>query len=203
MKTVRPANNVSTPTVVPQNNTNNNHNNNHNNNNNNPMNTSVSALLQTNTSSSSSSSSNSPAETRPSASHPTSALGTTQHQSFTPKPPSHPVTLKLRREVTQPILSRVELVSTLDSPLEKIAANDNFPIQYRSNITNHKSKPKNIRINPSRLSADYFPVRQISRSRVNDRPPSPKGKKSLFLFSFSLSIKNQPSLYKKKLIPLS
>jgi hypothetical protein len=107
------------------------------------------------------------------------------------------VTLKLRREYTQPALSRVELVSSADFPLEKIAANDNFPNQYRTSIIAPKpyhnpqtdTRHKQLRINASRLSVDYVPVRQLSRTRVNDGLPSPKGTKIIkilffFLFDF-------------------
>ena len=148
--------------------------------------TSAMALLQTTASSPTSlpSSPHTLAESRPAVSHPASALGT-QPSSSPAKNPSPPVTLKLRREMTQPVLSRAELVSSMDAPLEKLANNDIFPIQYRSNIistrgnqtqqTDHH-RSRHVRINGSRLSADYFPVRQVSRSRVNDRLPSPKGK---------------------------
>ena len=146
---------------------------------------------QTNTPSPSSSLSNTPAENRPVVSHPVSALGT-QHQTFTSRNPNPPVTLRLRREFTQPVLSRVELVSSADFPLEKIAANDNFPNQYRTSVIAPKpyhnpqtdTRHKQLRVNPSRLSADYTPVRQLSRSRVNDCLPSPKGKKIKILFFF-------------------
>lgn len=155
------------------------------------------ALLQTTASSPisfSSSSPDTPAESRPAISHPASALAV-QHPSFTEKKSTPPVTLKLRREMTQPVLSRAELVSSMDAPLEKLANNDMFPSQYRSNIlgtktnSNHQQdhRSRQVRINASRLSADYFPVRQVSRSRVNDRLPSPKGKLIINLsYSFSL-----------------
>lgn len=155
--------------------------------------TSAMALLQTAASSPiPSSSPHTPGESRPAVSHPASALATQP-----PSPPaknfSPPVTLKLRREMTQPVLSRAELVSSMDAPLEKLANNDMFPIQYRSNIISTRAnqspltdqhRSRHVRINGSRLSADYFPVRQVSRSRVNDRLPSPKGK--IFIDHFRL-----------------
>jgi len=129
----------------------------------------------------SSSSSNTSPETRPVVSQPVGALNTHPH-SFTMKAPAQPVTLKLRREMTQPTLSRVELVSTLDNPLEKLAVNENLSTPYRANVklaqNQHTTdyRHRQIRINASRLSAEYFPVRQVSRTRVNDHLPSPKGK---------------------------
>ena len=165
-------------------------------------NTSAATLLQPNPSSPTSlpaSSPNTPAETRPTLSHPASAISA-HHQSFVTKNSTPPVTLRLRREMTQPTLSRAELVSSMDFPLEKIATNDNFPLPYRSNISSTKSnltsqsdlRCKQIKIVASRLSAEYVPVRQISRSRVNDALPSPKGKRIiffLFILFFSTSEK--------------
>lgn len=123
--------------------------------------------------------------------HPASALDV-QQQPSSSKSSNRSVTLKLRREMTQPILSRAELVSTMDCPLEKLVMNDNFPAQYRSNITNiklnqnHQSdlRCKPLKINPSRLSAEYVPVRHLSRSKVNDHLPSPKGNRIVFLLIF-------------------
>lgn len=135
---------------------------------------------QTSTSSPCSPSSNSPAETRPNISQPASALSVQHQSSVTKNSTPQLATLRLRREMTQPTIGRVELVSSMDAPLEKLAANDTFPAQYRSNLTNTKQQTdirnKSLRIIPSRLSADYFPVRHVSRTRVNDRLPSPKGK---------------------------
>lgn len=154
--------------------------------------TSAMALLQTTASSPTSGSPAplTPGESRPTVSHPASALG-----AQPPSPPtkniSPSVSLKLRREMTQPVLSRAELISSMDAPLEKLANNDLFPIQYRSNIVSTRAnqthvpethRSRQVRINGSRLSADYFPVRQVSRSRVNDRLPSPKGKIHIEIF---------------------
>jgi len=165
------------------------------NNNNNILHTPVSAPPQTHLSSSSSSASNTPAEIRPVVPQSASALSM-QHQTVSSKASNSPATFKFRREMTQPTISRAELMSSLDYPIEKIAANDNFPNQYRSNITINKSyhnqqsdiRHKQLKINPSRLSVDYVPIRQISRSRVNDCLPSPKGKKIIKFFSFSFLI---------------
>lgn len=153
------------------------------------------ALLQTTASSPisfSSSAPDTPADARPAVSHPASALAT-HHPASSEKKSTPPVTLKLRREMTQPVLSRAELVSSMDAPLGKLA-DDVFPSQYRSNILSTKSnqnyqpdhRSKQLRINASRLSADYFPIRQVSRSRVNDRLPSPKGKITIDLSSHFL-----------------
>jgi hypothetical protein len=170
-------------------------------NNNHTIKTPASAPLQTNSSSTSPSSSTTPAEPRLVLSHPSSALGT-QQQSISSKNSIHPVSLRLRREMTQPVLNRVELISSLDSPLEKIAANDSLPFQLRLNNTNKLNQNqqsdlrcKQFKINPSRLSVDYVPVRQISRSRVNDCLPSPKGKKTKLLF--------HPSFLQKDLLFLN
>ncbi len=185
MKTGRPANPVPSTSVIPQNNTTTTTTNNS---------TSASALLQPKSSSPISlpaSSPNTPAEVRTGITHPASALGI-QHQSSATKNPNPVVTLKFRREMTQPIISRAELVSTMDYPLEKLVMNDNFPVQYRSNITstklnqNHQSdlRCKQLKINPGRFCSDYYPARHLSRSRINDRLPSPKGKRFVFLFIF-------------------
>ncbi len=165
------------------------------NNNNNILHTPVSAPPQTHLSSSSSSTSNTPAEIRPAVPQSASALSM-QHQTLSSKTSNSPATFKFRREMTQPTISRAELMSSLDYPLEKIATNDNFPNQYRSNIIISKSyhnqqadiRHKQLKINASRLSVDYVPIRQISRSRVNDCLPSPKGKKikKIFFFFFIL-----------------
>ena len=185
LKTGRPANPVPPTPAAPQNVT--------------TTNTSPSAPSQPKAFSPvslSSSSPNTPAvEARLTMQHPASALGV-QQQSSSSKTSTPSVTLKLRREMTQPALSRAELVSTMDASLEKLAANDTFPPQYRTNLTStklnlpHQSdlRCKQLRINPSRLSAECFPVRHISRSRVNDRLPSPKGKQIVYLFSLSLSV---------------
>jgi hypothetical protein len=166
LKTGRPTNPVPLTPAAPQNTTT-------------ATNTSSPASL-------SSSSPNTPAtEVRITMQHPASALCAQQHSSSSSKNSTPSVTLKLRREMTQPALSRVELVSTMDASLEKLAGNDTFPPQYRTNIANTKlNQPnqsdlrcKQLRINPSRLSAECFPIRHISRTRVNDRLPSPKGKR--------------------------
>jgi len=92
--------------------------------------------------------------------------------------------VKFRREMSQPVLSHVGLVSSPDSPIEKLATNDSssFPsrpnMNYRLNqLSQSDTRQKQIKINASRISVDCLPIRQISRSRVNDPFPSPKGKK--------------------------
>jgi hypothetical protein len=93
--------------------------------------------------------------------------------------------------MTQPILSRAELVSSLDFSHEKNVINENFPLAFRANLTSNKLtyhqsdlRHKQLRLNPSRLPTDCSPVRQTSRSRVNDRLPSPKGKKITIFFLY-------------------
>lgn len=128
-----------------------------------------------------------PAETRSIFPHPTSALAT-HHQSHNSKHLSGSVSLKLRREMTQPTLSRIEVVSSTDSPIEKLAANDNYLFQFRSNTNNSNpvyklsqtqqpdSRQKSLKANTNRLSVDFLPVRQLSRSKATNPLPSPKGK---------------------------
>ncbi|CAF1316316.1 unnamed protein product, partial [Didymodactylos carnosus] len=99
------------------------------------------------------------------------------------------VTLKLRREMTQPTLARVELLS--NSPLETLAfsqsADDNYHQYNQINGKNfaklfrtqqndplHSIQPAKLKTNPSRMFIDSLPVRQLSRTKVNDRLPSPK-----------------------------
>jgi hypothetical protein len=189
-KTGRPVNNVPTITTGTQNNASTYINNNHN-----TISTPASAPPQTNYSSPSTSSSTTPAETLPLPPHPASALST-HHHSFSSKNANNPVTLRLRREMTQPTMSRIELISS-DTPLGKIAANDSFPFQFRSNNNNiNKLNPnqqydirsKQLKISSNRVSVDYLPVRQLSRSKLNDPLPSPKGKKKtpIFILIFSL-----------------
>jgi hypothetical protein len=173
----------------------------------------VSASQQTVLSASSSSSSTTPVEHRLVLSHPPSALSVQpQHPLLPSKNSNHTVSLKLRREMTQPVLNRVELTSSMDSPIEKIAANDSVPFQIRLNHNNKLNqnqqsdlRSKQIKLNASRLSVDYGPIRHISRSRVNDRLPSPKGKKNKDSFFPSIT-KNKLlflNFYTKKLIPIS
>ena len=130
-----------------------------------------------------SSSSTTPAEARPLLPHPSSALSAHYH-SFTAKSPHSPASLRLRREMTQPSLNRLELMSASDNLLDRNhLLGDILPFPYRSNVkSNPGQAPLDIRsktskTNPTRLSADYFPTRQVSRSKANDSLPSPKGKR--------------------------
>ncbi|CAF0803535.1 unnamed protein product [Rotaria sordida] len=171
-KTGRTSNNNPMNTVETQNN----------NNNNNTINTNGSTPPKTSSSSISSSLSATPAENRPVPPHSASALAT--HQSFSSKTPNTPVSLKLRREMTQPALTRVELNPSSDSPIEKLATNDNFVFQFRSMSNNNNNKlsqnqqpdlrQKPLKISPHRLSVESLPIRQLSRSKVNNGLSSPK-----------------------------
>lgn len=128
-----------------------------------------------------SSSSTTPVEVRPLLPHPTSALSANYH-SLTMKSAQSPVSLRLRREMTQPSMNRMELFSSSENMLDKNLISDILPFPYRSSLKVTSSQaPLDIRsraprVNPNRLSADYFPTRQVSRSKVNDSLPSPKGK---------------------------
>ena len=128
-----------------------------------------------------SSSSTTPVEVRPLLPHPTSALSANYH-SLTTKSAQSPASLRLRREMTQPSMNRIELLSSSENILDKNLISDILPFPYRSGLKVTSSQaPLDIRsrapkINPNRLSADYFPTRQVSRSKVNDSLPSPKGK---------------------------
>ena len=177
-------------------NNNNNHHHNHNINPNTTINTHSSAPLPVTSTPMSSSLSTTPAETRPVLPHSASTFPE-QHHSFSAKNPNIPASLKLRREMTQPALHRIEFVPSSDSPIEKPAINDNYLFHYRSNINNINTshhrlnqnqqidvRQKQGRINPTHLSIDYLPFRQISKSKVNNPLPSPRGKKTKS-FSFS------------------
>ncbi len=92
--------------------------------------------------------------------------------------------VKFRREMSQPVLSHVGLITSSDFPIEKLATNDSSPFQSRPNMNYRLNqfpqsdiRQKQIKINASRISVECLPIRQISRSRVNDPFPSPKGKK--------------------------
>ncbi|CAF2430806.1 unnamed protein product [Rotaria sp. Silwood2] len=186
-----------------------------NNNNNNTINTHVSAPPHTSSSSMSSSSlSASPAENRPILPHSASALATTHQSLFSKNSNSNtPISLKLRREMTQPALTRIEVIPSSDSPLEKLATSDNFLFQYRSISNNNNNnklnqnqqsdiRQKQLKISSNRLSVDYLPVRQLSRSKVNSGLPSPKDVKLPNHFSLNrqyqraclLSRLQQPSI---------
>lgn len=114
--------------------------------------------------------------------HPSSALSA-QYHSMTVKSSSSPASLRLRREMTQPVLNRIELFSSTDCPMEKMASNDAVAIPYRTSLKINGSqppieiRPKLLKSTSTRLSAEYLPGRQVSRSKiVTDRLPSPKGK---------------------------
>ena len=117
-----------------------------------------------------------PAETRCVPSHSAGAMSIRQ-QPFVPKTPAPS---KLRRELTQPTLNRLELYSS--SPEEKQLTNDFSPFQLRSNIKlqspqrSVETRAKRSRINSTRLTVDHLPNRPVTRSILIDRPPSPKGK---------------------------
>lgn len=145
-----------------------------------------------------------PAENRPNMVHSASPLAS-HAQSSNPKNSSSPVSLKLRREMTQPTLTRVEVVPLADSPLERLAANDMYSFNLRS-VPNNNNNPftvnnnnnNSFKLNPSqptdtrqrqsrmpstRLTVDYLPIRQISRTKATNALPSPKGKKRKCIFS--------------------
>ncbi|CAF1538502.1 unnamed protein product [Rotaria magnacalcarata] len=190
-KTGRPANNFCAVSPETQNN----------NNNNNTINLHASAPSHMNSSSLSTSLSMTPAENRPVLAHSASALATHLHSSSS-KSSSSPVSLKLRREMTQPTLTRVEVAPIADSSLEKLAASDNYLFQLRSVpntntntniITNNTKSNQNqqadlrqrqLKVTPTRLSIDYLPVRQISRTKVTNALPSPKDVKLPKSFPF-------------------
>ncbi|CAF4699954.1 unnamed protein product, partial [Rotaria socialis] len=105
--------------------------NNNTNNNNNTFNLHASAPSHMNSSSLSTSLSMTPAENRPVLAHSASALAT-HLQSSSSKSSSSPVSLKLRREMTQPTLTRIDVAPIADSSLEKLAASENYLFQFRS-----------------------------------------------------------------------
>jgi hypothetical protein len=139
-----------------------------------------------------SSSSTTPVEARP-LPHPASALSGNYH-SLTAKSAQSPASLRLRRELTQPSLNRLELISSSENVLDKSLIGDILPFPYRSSVKATSShapldiRSKIARANPNRLSADYFPTRQVSRTKVNDSLPSPKGKHERDELSFSLRL---------------
>lgn len=193
-KTGRPANYAPPVTNATQNNNNNTMNNNKNI----AMNkTPMSAPTQSNLPSPSSSSSVTPAENHPTlAQRSTSRL--TDNQVLSSKSFHNLAALKLRREMSQPTLSRVEFNSSSDNPLEKASSNENSSLPSRANVIYRLSqsqqpdlRQKQVKLNPTRLSLENLPVRHISKTRVNDNPPSPKGKKgqehfSLFFFRIQI-----------------
>lgn len=129
-----------------------------------------------------SSHSTTPAEPPPIVPHPSSALSAQYHATVT-KTSNSPASLKLRREMTQPALSRIELFSSTDLPMEKLAVNDFVTTPYRASLKINGCQPpidvrsKLQKSNSTRLSAEYLPQRQTTRSKiVTDRLPSPKGK---------------------------
>jgi len=133
-----------------------------------------------NVSSPHSSPSTTPAELPGLLPHPNSALSAPYH-STTTKTSTSPASLKLRRELTQPALNRIELFSSNDCPMEKMASNELLSVPYRSNLKINggqpplEIRPRLSKTNSTRLSAEYFPTRQVTRSKiVNDRLPSPK-----------------------------
>ena len=118
-----------------------------------------------------------PADTRSVPSHSAGAIRI-RHQPFVPRTPA---SSKLRREMTQPTLNRLELYS---SSSEKQLINDFSPFQMRSSnkLQQHQrsidTRSRRSRINSTRLTADHLPHRPVTRSILIDRPPSPKGKKT-------------------------
>ncbi|CAF4970836.1 unnamed protein product [Rotaria socialis] len=184
-KTGRSANNFRTVSPETQNN--------NTNNNNNTFNLHASAPSHMNSSSLSTSLSMTPAENRPVLAHSASALAT-HLQSSSSKSSSSPVSLKLRREMTQPTLTRIDVAPIADSSLEKLAASENYLFQFRSvpntntNIITNNTKSnqnqqadlrqRHLKVTPARLSVDFLPVRQITRTKVTNALPSPKGKKN-------------------------
>ncbi|UJR37974.1 hypothetical protein I4U23_030656 [Adineta vaga] len=208
-KTGRPTNNAPAMTVGTQNNNNNtttNTNKNNNTNSNNANKTPTSAPPQTNLPSSSSSSSVTPAENHSNFLHRASSR-LTDNQILSSKSFQNLTSLKLRREMSQPALSRSELNSSSDNPTEKSSSNDNTSTISRTNIIYRLSqsqqpdlRQKQVKLNPTRLSLENVPIRHISRSRVNDNPLSPKGKR-IDYFSIRCFIKRFHS--KRKLIPIS
>ncbi|CAF0755371.1 unnamed protein product [Adineta steineri] len=187
-RTGRPAFNppVTTTTTTTQNNNNNNNNtnnnnnnykNNSNNNNNNTTKVPASAPPQSNGPSPESTTSAENHSTPPSQ---TNNNHLSENQLLSAKSFHNLASLRLRREMSQPALSRVELTCSTDSSSEKNGTNDNLSLHSRPNVNYRLSQQPDIRqkqykLNPARLSIEYLPVRQISRSRVYDNPPSPKG----------------------------
>ncbi|CAF4348719.1 unnamed protein product, partial [Adineta steineri] len=190
-RTGRPAFNppvtTTTTTTTQNNNNNNNNNNNTNNNNNNYKNNSnnnnnnttkvpASAPPQSNGSSPESTTSAENHSTPPSQ---TNNNHLSENQLLSAKSFHNLASLRLRREMSQPALSRVELTCSTDSSSEKNGTNDSLSLHSRPNVNYRLSQQPDIRqkqykLNPARLSIEYLPVRQISRSRVYDNPPSPK-----------------------------
>ena len=136
------------------------------------------------------------AENRSILPHPTSALSAQYHPTVS-KSSHSPASLKLRRELSQPAMNRIELFSSTDCPMEKLIANDIVPMPYRTSLKINGSQPpfeirsRLPKTNSTRLSVDYLPTRQTNRSKVvTDRLPSPKGKslKIAFFFSFGSSV---------------
>ncbi|CAF1148026.1 unnamed protein product [Didymodactylos carnosus] len=99
------------------------------------------------------------------------------------------IAVKLRREMTQPTLTRVELLS--NPPLETLAlsqtVDDNYhqynPINGKNFVKLLRSQQNDplfsmpinkLKSTSSRISVDSLPIRQLSRSKINDRLPSPK-----------------------------
>lgn len=123
-------------------------------------------------------SSNGLAEVRQSQTHPSSAQN---HSSNQKSQQNTTPSLKLRREMTQPVMSRAEFMSS-DGTIEKIVEDELIPFPYRASLRiNANPPPIDIRSKPSRtasnrLTADYFPPKTVGRPRINDRLPSPKGK---------------------------
>ncbi|CAF1079154.1 unnamed protein product [Adineta ricciae] len=150
----------------------------------------MSAPTQSNLPSPSSSSSMTPAENQPTLAQRSSSR-LTDNQVLSSKSFHNLAALKLRREMSQPALSRVEFNSSSDNPSEKISSNDNSSLPSRTNIIYRLSqsqqpdlRQKQAKLNPTRLSLENLPVRHISKTRVNDNPPSPKGVKVPHQFPF-------------------
>ena len=140
-------------------------------------------------------------EVRPIPTHPTSA-----HQSSTLlRNPYAAPSLKLRREMTQPALNRVELTSS-ECPIDKMVDDDLIPFPYRSSLKINASTPpfdfrsKRSKANANRLTVDYFPTKTVSRSKANENLPSPKGKHlSLYQMIWRfLSTQSNRSLIQRK-----
>ncbi|CAF4871522.1 unnamed protein product, partial [Rotaria socialis] len=85
---------------------------------------------------------------------------------------------------------RIDVAPIADSSLEKLAASENYLFQFRSvpntntNIITNNSKSnqnqqadlrqRHLKVTPARLSVDFLPVRQITRTKVTNALPSPK-----------------------------